>query len=76
MAVAIVLSASPLVTINIISTDNPATIASNIANKFAEATPAQLHVLIATGLALFALTFAVNFAARGIVGRADKRLAG
>jgi phosphate transport system permease protein len=75
MAVAIVLSASPLTTINIISSNNPATIASNIANKFAEATPAQLHVLIATGLALFALTFVVNFAARAIVGRSEKRMA-
>jgi phosphate transport system permease protein len=75
MAVAIVLSASPLVTLNIISTDNPATIASNIATSFAEATPEKLHVLIATGLALFALTFVVNFTARAIVGRAEKRFA-
>jgi phosphate transport system permease protein len=73
MAVAIVLSASPLVTLNLISTDNPATIASNIATSFAEATPEKLHVLIATGLALFALTFVVNFAARAIVGRAERR---
>jgi phosphate transport system permease protein len=75
MAVAIVLSASPLVTINLISTDNPATIASNIATSFAEATPEKLHVLIATGLALFALTFLVNFTARWIVGRSEKRFA-
>jgi phosphate transport system permease protein len=75
MAVAIVLSASPLVTLNLISTDNPATIASNIATSFAEATPAKLHVLIATGLALFALTFVVNFAARYIVGRSERRMA-
>ena len=64
MAVAMVLSASPVVTLNMISNTNPATIASNIASSFAEATPAKLSVLIATGLVLFAFTFAVNFAAR------------
>ena len=73
MAVAIVLSASPLITLNLISTNNPATIASNIATSFAEATPEKLHVLIATGLALFALTFVVNFAARAIVERAERK---
>ena len=51
------------------------TIASNIATSFAEATPEKLHVLIATGLALFALTFLVNFTARWIVGRSEKRFA-
>jgi phosphate transport system permease protein len=75
MAVAIVLSASPLITLNMISTNNPATIASNIATSFAEATPEKLHVLIATGLALFALTFVVNFAARAIVERAERKAA-
>jgi phosphate transport system permease protein len=75
MAVAIVLSASPLITLNLISTDNPATIASNIATSFAEATPEKLHVLIATGLALFALTFVVNFAARWIVERHERVMA-
>jgi phosphate transport system permease protein len=74
MAVAIVLSASPLITLNLISTDNPTTIAANIATSFAEATPEKLHVLIATGLALFALTFVVNFAARAIVERADRQV--
>ena len=75
MAVAIVLSASPVVTLNIISSTNPATIASNVATSFAEATPAKLHALIATGLALFALTFLVNFAARYVVGRSERRMA-
>jgi phosphate transport system permease protein len=72
MAVAMVLSASPVVTLNMISNTNPATIASNIASSFAEATPAKLSVLIATGLVLFAFTFAVNFAARGIVARSER----
>jgi phosphate transport system permease protein len=74
MAVAMVLSASPVVTLNMISNTNPATIASNIASSFAEATPAKLSVLIATGLVLFAFTFAVNFAARAIVARSERRL--
>lgn len=75
MAVAMVLSASPVVTLNLISNTNPATVASNIASSFSEATPAKLHVLIATGLVLFAVTFAVNFAARWVVGRNERRLA-
>ncbi len=74
MAVAMVLSASPVVTLNMISNTNPATIASNIASSFAEATPAKLAVLIATGLVLFAFTFAVNFMARAIVARNERKL--
>ena len=56
-----------------ISNTNPATIASNIASSFAEATPAKLSVLIATGLVLFAFTFAVNFAARAVVARSERK---
>ncbi len=73
MAVAMVLSASPVVTLNMISNTNPATIASNIASSFAEATPDKLAVLIATGLVLFVFTFAVNFAARAVVARSERR---
>ena len=69
MAVAMVLSASPIITLNVISNTNPATVASNIASSFAEATPAKLHLLIATGLVLFAFTFVVNFTARWLVAR-------
>ena len=56
-----------------ISNTNPATIASNIASSFAEATPDKLAVLIATGLVLFAFTFAVNFAARWIVASSERK---
>jgi phosphate transport system permease protein len=73
MAVAMVLSATPIYTLNMISNTNPATIASNIASSFAEATPDKLAVLIATGLVLFVFTFAVNFAARAVVARAERR---
>jgi phosphate transport system permease protein len=75
MAVAMVLSASPIVTLNIISSSNPATIASNIASNYKEATPDKQAVLIATGLVLFAFTFAVNFLARWVAGRSERRMA-
>ena len=55
-------------TLNLISSRNPATIASNIASNYKEASPdKQVDVLIATGLVLFAFTFAVNFLARWVV---------
>ncbi|MEI2714225.1 MAG: phosphate ABC transporter permease subunit PstC [Nocardioides sp.] len=75
MAVAMVLSAAPVVTLNLISSSNPATIASNIATNYKEATPDKQAVLIATGLVLFAFTFAVNFLARWIAGRGERKQA-
>jgi phosphate transport system permease protein len=74
MAVAMVLSATPVVTLNLISNSNPATIASNIASNYKEATPDKQAVLIATGLVLFAVTFAVNFAARWVIGRGERKM--
>jgi phosphate transport system permease protein len=69
MAVAMVLSASGVVSFNLISSTNPSTIAANIALNFKEATGLRVNTLIASGLALFAVTFLVNFAARAIVAR-------
>ncbi|SDQ84392.1 phosphate ABC transporter permease subunit PstC [Quadrisphaera sp. DSM 44207] len=69
MAVALVLSASGGVTLNLIGTGNPGTIAANIALDFPEATGVETSTLIAGGLVLFVITFAVNFAARWIVNR-------
>ncbi len=69
MAVAMVLSASGIVTFNLISSTNPSTIAANIALNFKEATGLQVNTLVASGLALFAVTFVVNFIARAIVER-------
>ena len=74
MAVAMVLSATPVVTLNLISDTNPATIASNIASNYKEATPDKQAVLIATGLVLFAVTFLVNFVARWVVGRSERNV--
>ena len=72
MAVAMVLSASGVVTLNLISSTNPSTIAANIALTFADATGLKVNALVATGLVLFVITFVVNFAARAIVARADR----
>jgi len=71
MAVAMVLSASGVVTFNLISSTNPSTIAANIALTFADATGIQVNALIASGLVLFVITFVVNFAARWIVSRSE-----
>jgi phosphate transport system permease protein len=71
MAVAMVLSASGVVTFNLISNTNPSTIAANIALKFPDSTGLAVNALIATGLVLFVITFAVNFAARSIVSRSQ-----
>ena len=69
LAVAIVLSVSNIVTFNLISPTNPSTIAANIALNFPESSGIQVNALIASGLALFVITLAVNMLARYIVGR-------
>jgi phosphate transport system permease protein len=70
LAIAIVLSVTPgLVSFNLISSSNPSTIAANIALNFPESSGLQVNALIASGLALFVITLAVNMLARYIVGR-------
>jgi phosphate transport system permease protein len=69
MAVAMVLSASGAVTLNLISSTNPSTIAANIALSFKEASGLTVNVLVASGLVLFVITFVVNVAARLVVDR-------
>jgi phosphate transport system permease protein len=69
MAVAMVLSASGVVSVNLISNTNPSTIAANIALGFKEASGLSVNALIASGLVLFLITFVVNFAARAVVDR-------
>jgi len=66
MAVAIILSPADIMSINLISTQNPNTIASNIALKFPESSGIEVNRLIATGLVLFVLTFGVNVVARRV----------
>lgn len=69
MAVAMVLSASQVITLELLTSVNPTTIAANIALSFPEAYGLNVNVLIATGLILFIVTFAVNAVARWIVSR-------
>jgi phosphate transport system permease protein len=58
-----------VVTFDLTSSTNPSTIAGNIALSFPESTGLAVNALIASGLVLFAITLAVNVAARAIVGR-------
>jgi phosphate transport system permease protein len=69
MAVAMVLSPATIVSFVLTSSQNPATIASNIALNYPEAHGTGVGVLIATGLVLFVITFLVNAVARWVVGR-------
>ena len=74
IAVALVLGTSPALTAKILGPGGN-TIAANIAAKFGEYAEAGRGALIASGLVLFVITFAVNAMARGIVIRsARKRL--
>jgi phosphate transport system permease protein len=75
MAVAMVLSATGVVTFNLIGSDNPSTIAANIALQFPESTGLRVNALIASGLVLFVITFVVNFTARAIVARSERERA-
>ncbi|HWI31539.1 MAG TPA: phosphate ABC transporter permease subunit PstC [Microbacterium sp.] len=69
MAVAMVLSATGIVSFQLFTSENPSTIPANIALTFPEAYGLNINVLIATGLILFVVTFAVNAVARWIVNR-------
>lgn len=69
MAVAIVLSVGGGITFNLIGSSNPATIPAGIALKFSDSSGTGINTLIATGLVLFVLTFAVNAAARAVLAR-------
>lgn len=69
MAVAMVLSGSDTITLNLLTSQNPNTIASNIALNFPEAYGLTTNMLIATGLVLFVITLAVNMGARSIIAR-------
>ncbi|HEX5510742.1 MAG TPA: phosphate ABC transporter permease subunit PstC [Actinomycetales bacterium] len=72
MAVAIVLSVSGGITLNLIGSGNPSTIAANIALQFPESSGIAVNTLIASGLVLFVITLAVNMSARWIVKRANR----
>jgi phosphate transport system permease protein len=69
MAVAMVLSPSVIISFVLLQSQNPTTIAANIALNFPEAHGIGVNVLLATGLVLFVITFAVNAVARGVINR-------
>lgn len=69
MAVAMVLSPSAVISFALLQSQNPNTIASNIALNFPEASDLGVNVLIATGLILFLITLLVNSLARMVINR-------
>ncbi len=69
MAVTMVLSPSAVVSFLVLTSTNPTPIPANIALAFPEAHGTGVNTLIATGLILFIVTFAVNALARWIVAR-------
>lgn len=69
MAVALILSPSPQVIFQLLTSQNPSTIAANIALNFPEAHGVGVNILLATGLVLFVITLAVNMLARYIIDR-------
>jgi phosphate transport system permease protein len=69
MAVALLLSVGGGISLNLITNQNPSTIAANIALKFPESSGVLVNALIFTGLVLFVITFLVNFSARAFLAR-------
>ncbi len=69
MAVLMILSPGFLYSFQLLVAGQQQTIAANIAAQFPEANQTGVATLIATGLALFVITLAVNMAARAIVAR-------
>ncbi|TFD48326.1 phosphate ABC transporter permease subunit PstC [Cryobacterium frigoriphilum] len=67
MAVAMVLSPSAEVIFQLLTSENPTTIAANIALNFPEAHGVGVNILLATGLILFVVTLVVNMIARAII---------
>ena len=55
--------------VNLISSDNPSTVAANIALQFPESSGISVNVLIASGLVLFGITLIVNMIARAVIAR-------
>jgi phosphate transport system permease protein len=69
MAVLMIISQGFLYSFLLLAAGQQQTIAANIAAQFPEANQTGVATLIATGLALFIITLAVNMAARAIVAR-------
>jgi len=69
LAVAMVLSPAIVINFFLLTSQNPNTIAANIALQFPEASGIGINTLIASGLVLFVITFIVNAIARFAVDR-------
>jgi phosphate transport system permease protein len=69
MAVTMVLSGGRNITFQLLTSENPNTIAATIAQNFPEAFGLKTNQLIAAGLVLFLITLVVNSLARWIVSR-------
>jgi phosphate transport system permease protein len=69
MVVAMVLSPAAVVTFVLTGSQNPSTIAGNIALNFPEANGVGVNALIATGLILFVITLIINSIARFAINR-------
>ena len=69
MVVAMVLSPAAVISFVLTGSQNPSTIAGNIALNFPEAHGVDVNALIATGLILFAITLAINSVARIVINR-------
>lgn len=72
MAVVMVLSVGSSLSLSVLQSGKHSTIAANIALQFPESTGLETSALVATGLALFAITLGVNALARLIVARGVK----
>lgn len=71
MAVLMILSPGFTFKFNILQASQNQTIAANIAAQYPEANGLGVSALIATGLVLFVISFAVNLIARKITGKAS-----
>ncbi len=70
MAIALIISPSSKFWVSLLTdSQNPQTIAANLALNFPESNNLQREALIGTGLILFVISFAVNFLARGVIAR-------
>ncbi|MCR8670942.1 phosphate ABC transporter permease subunit PstC [Agrococcus sp. HG114] len=69
MAVAMVLASAGAVTFVVVGSQNPSTIAANIALRFPEAHGITVNMLIGSGLVLFAITLLVNAISRWIIAK-------
>lgn len=69
MAVAMVLSPTSVINFALLTSQNPNTIAANIALQFPESGGDYRSMLIGTGLMLFLITMVINMLARYIISR-------